>query len=71
MDIEAVTNQLSQLVESAGNEVQSKVTATDMNDPAQMLKAQFAIQQYSIFVSYESAVMKAVKDMLSGIIQKI
>lgn len=71
MDIEAVTNQLSQLVESAGNDVQSKVTATDMNDPAQMLKAQFAIQQYSIFVSYESAVMKAVKDMLSGIIQKI
>ncbi|MCC3703336.1 type III secretion system needle filament subunit SctF [Rouxiella badensis] len=71
MDIEAVTNQLSQLVESAGNEVQAKVTAGDMNDPAQMLKAQFAIQQYSVFVSYESAIMRAVKDMLSGIIQKI
>jgi type III secretion protein F len=71
VDIEAVTNQLSQLVEQAGNDVQSKITAADMNDPGQMLKAQFAIQQYSTFVSYESAIMKAVKDMLSGIIQKI
>ncbi|AAQ60255.1 MULTISPECIES: type III secretion system needle filament subunit SctF [Chromobacterium] len=71
MDIEAITSQLSQLVEQAGNEVQSKVTAADLNDPARMLQAQFAIQQYSVFVSYESAIMRAVKDMLSGIIQKI
>ncbi|AVO60238.1 type III secretion system needle filament subunit SctF [Pseudomonas sp. 22526] len=71
MDIETVNNQLSQMVEKAGNEVQSKLTAADMNDPARMLQAQFAIQQYSTFVTYQSAVMKAVKDMLSGIIQKI
>ncbi len=71
MDIESVNNQLSQLVEKAGNEVQSKLTAADMNDPARMLQAQFAIQQYSTFVTYQSAVMKAIKDMLSGIIQKI
>ncbi|KOC90714.1 MULTISPECIES: type III secretion system needle filament subunit SctF [Winslowiella] len=71
MDIEAITNQLSQLVDKAGNEVQSKVTAADFNDPAKMLQAQFAIQQYSTFVSYESAIMRAVKDMLAGIIQKI
>ncbi|MBV4465819.1 MULTISPECIES: type III secretion system needle filament subunit SctF [Pseudomonas] len=71
MDIETVNNQLSQMVEKAGNDVQSKMTAADMNDPVRMLQAQFAIQQYSTFVTYQSAVMKAVKDMLSGIIQKI
>lgn len=71
MDIETVNNQLSQMVEKAGNDVQSKLTAADMNDPARMLQAQFAIQQYSTFVTYQSAVMKAIKDMLSGIIQKI
>lgn len=71
MDIAVVTDQLSKLVDQAGKDVQSKVTAADLNDPARMLQAQFAIQQYSIFVSYESAIMRAVKDMLSGIIQKI
>lgn len=71
MDIGNITNQLSQLVEQAGNDVQSKISAADLNDPARMLQAQFAIQQYSVFVSYESAIMKAVKDMLAGIIQKI
>ncbi|HTI18326.1 MAG TPA: type III secretion system needle filament subunit SctF [Trinickia sp.] len=71
MDIEVVKNQLSQLVTQAGQQVESKVTNADLNDPGQMLKAQFAIQQYSILVSYESAVLKAVKDMMAGIIQKI
>lgn len=71
MDIGSITNQLSQLVEQSGNDVQSRITAADLNDPARMLQAQFAIQQYSVFVSYESAIMKAVKDMLAGIIQKI
>ncbi|CAI8741804.1 type III secretion protein F [Pseudomonas chlororaphis] len=71
MNIETVNNQLSQMVGKAGNDVQAKMTAGDMNDPARMLQAQFAIQQYSTFVTYQSAVMKAIKDMLSGIIQKI
>ncbi|MGF6401560.1 type III secretion protein F [Pseudomonas frederiksbergensis] len=71
MDIESVNNQLSRLVEKASIEAQSKMSASDMNDPARLLQAQFAIQQYSTFVTYQSAVMKAVKDMLSGIIQKI
>jgi type III secretion protein F len=71
MNIESVNNQLSLLVEKASNEVQAKMTAGDMNDPAKMLQAQFAVQQYSTFVTYQSAVLKAVKDMLSGIIQKI
>ncbi|MBK5415408.1 type III secretion system needle filament subunit SctF [Pseudomonas sp. TH31] len=71
MDIESVNNQLSQMIEKAGNDVESTMNSGDMNDPTRMLQAQFAIQKYSTFVSYHSAVMKAVKDMLAGIIQKI
>ncbi|AOJ71472.1 MULTISPECIES: type III secretion system needle filament subunit SctF [Burkholderia] len=71
MDIEAVNQQLSRLVDKVGNDVESKMNASDLNDPTSMLQAQFAIQQYSVFVGYQSAVLKAVKDMLSGIIQKI
>ncbi|MDN7673339.1 type III secretion system needle filament subunit SctF [Burkholderia oklahomensis] len=71
MNIEAVNQQLSRLVDKVGHDVESKMSASDLNDPASMLQAQFAIQQYSVFVGYQSAVLKAVKDMLSGIIQKI
>lgn len=71
MDIESVNQQLSQLVDKIGIDVESKMSASDLNNPASMLQAQFAIQQYSVFVGYQSAVLKAVKDMLSGIIQKI
>jgi type III secretion protein F len=71
MDIEAVNQQLSRLVDKVGNDVESKMKLSDLNNPASMLQSQFAIQQYSVFVGYQSAVLKAVKDMLSGIIQKI
>ncbi|MCX8565613.1 MAG: type III secretion system major needle protein, YscF/MxiH/PrgI family [Glomeribacter sp. 1016415] len=71
MDINLINNQVSQLSERVGSDVQARVSATDLNNPASMLKAQFSMQQYSIFVSYQSAIMKAVKDMLAGIIQKI
>jgi type III secretion protein F len=49
----------------------SKLSGSDLNNPATLLEQQFSMQQYSIFVNYQSAVMKAVKDMLSGIIQRI
>jgi type III secretion protein F len=71
MDIESVNQQLSRLVDKVGNDVESKMSAPNLNDPANMLQAQFAIQQFSVFVGYQSAVLKAVKDMLTGIIQKI
>jgi type III secretion protein F len=71
MDIEAVNQQLTRLVDKVGHDVESKMKLSDLNNPANMLQAQFAIQQYSVFVGYQSAVLKAVKDMLSGIIQKI
>ncbi len=71
MDIESVHHQLSQVVEKASNDVEARMATADLNNPAKMLQAQFSIQQYSLFVSYQSAVIKAVKDMLAGIIQKI
>ena len=71
MDINTVTHQLSRRVEQAGQDIQAKMTASNLDNPARMLEAQFAIQQYSVFVAYESALIRAFKDMLSGIIQKI
>lgn len=71
MDISSINNQLSQLAEQAGKDLQSKLSASDLNDPAKMLQAQFSIQQYSGFIGYQSAIMKSVKDMLAGIIQRI
>nr|7Y6C_F Chain F, EscG/YscG/SsaH family type III secretion system needle protein co-chaperone [Edwardsiella piscicida]7Y6C_U Chain U, EscG/YscG/SsaH family type III secretion system needle protein co-chaperone [Edwardsiella piscicida] len=41
------------------------------NDPQAMLKAQFAMQQYSVMIGYQSSVMKTVKDMMMSIISKI
>ncbi|MGE8357103.1 MAG: type III secretion system needle filament subunit SctF [Microvirgula sp.] len=71
MDINTVAHQLSQRVEQAGQEIRTRMTAASLDNPARMLEAQFAIQQYSVFVAYESALMRAFRDMLSGIIQKI
>ncbi|GLU33136.1 type III secretion system needle filament subunit SctF [Trinickia caryophylli] len=71
MDVDVVNNELSQIAAQAGQEVQSKMNSADLTDPAKMLQAQFAIQQYSIFIGYQSAVLKAIKDMMQGIIQKI
>ena len=48
-----------------------KMAQADPNNPDQMLQAQFSVQQYSNFLGYESALIKAVKDMVHGIIAKI
>jgi type III secretion protein F len=41
------------------------------NDAQAMLKAQYALQQYTLSVSWDSAIMKNMKDMVMSIIQKI
>ncbi|WP_028534033.1 type III secretion system needle filament subunit SctF [Paludibacterium yongneupense] len=71
MDIENVASQLNGLVRSSTQDVLSRMNAQDLTDPETMLKTQFALQQYSTFVGFESALMKALKDMVSGIIAKI
>jgi type III secretion protein F len=71
MDIESVTGQLNGMVRATNQEVVSRLSAQDISDPEALLKTQFALQQYSTFVGFESALMKALKDMVSGIIAKI
>ncbi|QLL13458.1 type III secretion system needle filament subunit SctF [Pseudomonas chlororaphis] len=71
MEILSIVNQLSQMIDKVGQDVQSKMSSEDLNDPAKMLQVQFAVQQYTNFVNFESAIMKSVKDMMAGIIQKI
>ena len=71
MDIQQIINTLSLLAHQAGQAVEDKMNGQDLTNPEAMLKAQFAVQQYSTFINYESAMIKTIKDMLSGIISKI
>lgn len=71
MNIELLIDTLSRLANQAGDKVKDSMNAGDLSDPGAMLKAQFAVQQYSTFIGYESALIKTIKDMLSGIIAKI
>ncbi|NLS55319.1 type III secretion system needle filament subunit SctF [Hafnia alvei] len=71
MDIQQIINTLSRLAHQAGQAVEDKMNGQDLTNPEAMLKAQFAVQQYSTFINYESAMIKTIKDMLSGIISKI
>lgn len=70
-NINTIFQQLSPQVERAGQDIRARLTGASLNDPGQMLEAQFAIQQYSVLVAYQSTLMKTFKDMLHGIIQKI
>ncbi|NRD74519.1 type III secretion system needle protein SsaG [Shewanella sp. VB17] len=70
MDISAMVNQMSQQATRSAQEAQSKMSG-GVNDPEKMMKAQFAMQQYSSFVNMESAVIKTMKDMIQGIISKM
>ncbi|MFV9997713.1 MAG: type III secretion system needle filament subunit SctF [Arsenophonus endosymbiont of Dermacentor nuttalli] len=71
MDFNAIINQLSQLSANAAGDIKSKIANANPNNPDQMLQMQFAVQQYSNFIGYESALIKVVKDMIQGIIAKI
>ncbi|MEY4475373.1 MAG: type secretion apparatus needle protein [Pseudomonadota bacterium] len=71
MNVEQLVDTLSRLAHQAGQTVEDKMNGKDLTNPESMLKAQFAVQQYSTFINYESAMIKTIKDMLSGIIAKI
>lgn len=72
MDINSVVNQLDNQVSQIANSADATINASNVNnDPQAMLKAQYAMQQYSVAIGYESSVMKALKDMMMGIISKI
>lgn len=71
MNVEQLVDSLSRLAHQAGQAIEDKMNSQDISNPEAMLKAQFAVQQYSTFINYESAMIKTIKDMLSGIITKI
>ncbi|KGE44388.1 type III secretion system needle protein SsaG [Salmonella enterica subsp. enterica serovar Bareilly str. CFSAN000229] len=59
------------MAHQAGQAINDKMNGNDLLNPESMIKAQFALQQYSTFINYESSLIKMIKDMLSGIIAKI
>ncbi|MCF4176144.1 type III secretion system needle filament subunit SctF [Vibrio sp. McD22-P3] len=71
MDLNAIINELSQMSAQSAQDIKTKMAQANPNNPDQMLQAQFSVQQYSNFLGYESALIKAVKDMVQGIIAKI
>lgn len=71
MDLSSVLNQLTQNSESAVSRIQNGIDEADINDPQAMLKMQFALQQYSSYVNYQSSLIKTVRDMVTGVISKI
>lgn len=71
MDLNAILSQLEQLSAKSTQDIKATIGKADINNPDQMLKAQFAMQQYSNLIGYESAIIKTIKDMVQGIIAKL
>lgn len=71
MNVEQLIDTLSRLANQAGQTVKDKMNGEDLTNPDALLKAQFAVQQYSTFINYESAMINTIKNLLSGIIAKI
>ncbi|KIA79931.1 MULTISPECIES: type III secretion system needle filament subunit SctF [Chromobacterium] len=71
MNIDSLVAQMGSQVTRSANDAEAAMNANVQNDPQAMLKSQYALQQYSVMIGYESSVMKAVKDMMMGIISKI
>lgn len=71
MNVEQLVNMLALMAHKAGEDIENKMNSSDLTNPEAMLRAQFAVQQYSTFINYESAMIKTIKDLLSGIIAKI
>ncbi|BEV73183.1 MULTISPECIES: type III secretion system needle filament subunit SctF [unclassified Paludibacterium] len=71
MNIDAIVSSLNAQLAQAASQM-AAVTASDVTEnPAAMLQMQYAMQQYSTMINYESSVMKAFKDMMAGIIAKL
>ncbi|MGX8940120.1 type III secretion system needle filament subunit SctF [Symbiopectobacterium sp. Eva_TO] len=71
MDVQQLIDTLSRMSNQAGQAVKDKMNGADLTNPDAMLKVQFAVQQYSTFINYESAMISTIKNLLSGIISKI
>jgi type III secretion protein F len=70
MNLDAIVGQMSNRVARMEGNLQSMANL-DANNPTDLLRMQYALQQYSMMVSYQSTVMKTIKDMVSGILAKM
>jgi len=71
MNIESLINALSDKMSKVSQDLKAKVSSTDLNNPGQMVKMQYSIQQYSNLVNIQSSLVKVFKDLFSSIISKI
>ncbi|EAB9480428.1 TPA: type III secretion system needle filament protein SsaG, partial [Salmonella enterica] len=53
MDIAQLVDMLSHMAHQAGQAINDKMNGNDLLNPESMIKAQFALQQYSTFINYE------------------
>ena len=63
MDVGLLVDKLSSLAHQAGEAINDKMNGDDLTNPEAMLQAQFAVQQYSTFINYESAMIKTIKEL--------
>lgn len=71
MDLGSISSSLAGLSSQQSNIIDSNMTSQALNDPLRSLKLQRAMQEFNVYVSFESAMIKNVKDLLTGIIAKI
>ncbi|EDU4660862.1 type III secretion system needle protein SsaG, partial [Salmonella enterica subsp. diarizonae] len=55
MDIAQLVDMLSHMARQAGQAINDKMNGNDLLNPESMIKVQFALQQYSTFINYESS----------------
>jgi|GEM_PF-4353313 len=71
MSIESINSQLSGQATSNWLSLQNNLSPSELNNPIDMLKIQQWAAEYSIEVQLDSAMIKMMKDLLSGITSKI
>ncbi|HFS7392120.1 TPA: type III secretion system needle filament subunit SctF, partial [Citrobacter werkmanii] len=71
MNIANVSSQLLAKASSDWNNVQNILSASDLNNPLELLRVQQWLQEFSTEVELDSGMIKMVKDLLAGITSKI
>lgn len=71
MNLQDIMSQLAQQTTKTTQGLEDNISSVDVNDPSAMLQVQFALQQYSSMINYQSSLVKTVRDLVSGIISKI
>lgn len=71
MNLDSIAAHMGAQITRTANDADVAMKSDVLNNPENMLKAQFELTRYSVMMGYESAVLKAVKDMMMGIISKI